>query len=71
MRLRPYSFVSTLAFAKAKRADALAHGLTQDAAHWKNCQIALERIVNDPGTSSGMGNGLRWGVPLTLDEKEI
>lgn len=60
--IRPHSFVSTLNLMRGKRFNSAARGYHGDAAHWRNCEIALEQMCHGE---------MRWGVPLCIDAREI
>ena len=62
--MQAVSFVSTIGYIAGERCDAMQEGRWKDAAHYRNCEIALKHfcVVNDKQM---------WGVPICISSQEI
>lgn len=56
-----HSYISTLAKIREKRQEAIAAEMHSDAAHWRNCEVALEQMAQGPR---------RWGPEICLADNE-
>ena len=63
-RLRPHSFHKTLRMVQADRQAYLNLGDYANAAHMRNCEVALERLCN-------YNEPERWGRFVCVDWKEL